>query len=116
MNLNIISLLKFKVEKPLVVGIYVGGENYYDRTVASRGHEYTKKAFQFGNKKSICHFLYGKQNNAKNNGKDELTGILNKIARWFSIYFLEYKDDYEKRAFKNGLMILEQESIMVEQK
>lgn len=67
-------------------------------------------------KKSICHFLYGKQNNAKNNGKDELTGILNKIARWFSIYFLEYKDDYEKRAFKNGLMILEQESIMVEQK
>lgn len=44
-------MLKFKVEKSLVVGIYVGGENHYDRTVASRGHEYTKKAFKFGNTK-----------------------------------------------------------------
>lgn len=40
--------------------------------------------------------------------QEELTRILNRIARWFSIYFPEYKDVYGKSASKSGLMILEQ--------
>ena len=40
--------------------------------------------------------------------QEELTRILNRIARWFSIYFPEYKDVYGKSDSKSGLMILEQ--------
>lgn len=32
---------------------------------------------------------------------------MNGIARWFSVYFLEYKDVYGKIDVKSGLMILE---------
>ena len=45
-----------------------------------------------------------------------LQGFWTRLQDGLAFIFLEYKDDYEKRAFKNGLMILEQESIMVEQK
>lgn len=40
--------------------------------------------------------------------QEELTRILNRIAKWFSIYFPEYKDVYGKSDSKSGLMILEQ--------
>lgn len=40
--------------------------------------------------------------------QEELTRILNRIARWFSIYFPEYKDVYGKSDSKSELMILEQ--------
>lgn len=38
----------------------------------------------------------------------ELTRVVNRIARWFSIYFPEYKDVYGKKDCKSGLMIIKQ--------
>ncbi len=38
----------------------------------------------------------------------ELTRVINRIARWFSIYFPEYKDVYGKKDCKSGLMIIKQ--------
>lgn len=38
----------------------------------------------------------------------ELTRVVNRLARWFSIYFPEYKDVYGKKDCKSGLMIIKQ--------
>ena len=40
--------------------------------------------------------------------QSELTRIQNRISRWFSIYFPEYKDVYGKPDAKSGMMILKQ--------
>ncbi len=39
--------------------------------------------------------------------KEELTRVMNRIARWFSLYFPEYNGVYGKSDAKSGLMILE---------
>lgn len=44
--------------------------------------------------------------NLRFQAQEELTRVLNRIARWFSIYFPEYKDVYGKKDAKSGLMIL----------
>lgn len=46
--------------------------------------------------------------NLRFQAQEELTRVLNRIARWFSIYFPEYKDVYGKKDAKSGLMILAQ--------
>ena len=38
--------------------------------------------------------------------QSELTRIQNRISRWFSIYFPEYKDVYGNPDAKSGMMIL----------
>lgn len=38
--------------------------------------------------------------------QSELTRINNRIARWFSIYFPEYKDIYKQKDAKSGLLII----------
>ncbi len=45
--------------------------------------------------------------NLRFQAQEELTRVMNRIARWFSIYFPEYKDVYGKSDAKSGLMILE---------
>ena len=40
--------------------------------------------------------------------QSELTRIQNRISRWFSIYFPEYKDVYGNPDAKSGMMILKQ--------
>lgn len=44
--------------------------------------------------------------NLRFQAKEELTRIKNRIARWFSIYFPEYKDVYESVEAVSGMMIL----------
>ncbi len=46
--------------------------------------------------------------NLRFQAQEELTRVLNRMARWFSIYFPEYKDVYGKRDAKSGLMIIKQ--------
>jgi len=46
--------------------------------------------------------------NLRFQAQEELTRVLNRIARWFSIYFPEYKDVYGKTDSVSGLMILKQ--------
>jgi transposase len=54
--------------------------------------------------------IYAELRSASNlrfQAQEELTRVLNRIARWFSIYFPEYKDVYGKRDSKSGMMVLE---------
>lgn len=46
--------------------------------------------------------------NLRFQAQEELTRVLNRIARWFSIYFPEYKDVYGKTDSVSGLMVLKQ--------
>lgn len=46
--------------------------------------------------------------NLRFQAQEELTRVVNRIARWFSIYFPEYKDVYGKKDCKSGLMIIKQ--------
>jgi len=46
--------------------------------------------------------------NLRFQAQEALTQVLNRIARWFSIYFPEYKDVYGKTDCVSGLMILKQ--------
>lgn len=46
--------------------------------------------------------------NLRLQAQEELTRVLNRIARWFSIYFPEYKDVYGKLDSVSGLMVLKQ--------
>ena len=51
--------------------------------------------------------IAGSASNLRFQAQEELTRVMNRIARWFSIYFPEYKDVYGKSDAKSGLMILE---------
>lgn len=46
--------------------------------------------------------------NLRFRAQEELTRVQNRLARWISIYFPEYKDVYEKLDAISGLMILKQ--------
>lgn len=46
--------------------------------------------------------------NLRFQAQEELTRVMNRIARWFSIYFPEYKEVYGKKDSKSGMMVLEQ--------
>lgn len=55
--------------------------------------------------------IYAELRSASNlrfQAQEELTRVMNRIARWFSIYFPEYKDVYGKKDSKSGIMVLEQ--------
>ena len=55
--------------------------------------------------------IYAELRSASNlrfQAQEELTRVMNRIARWFSIYFPEYKDVYGKKDSKSGMMVLEQ--------
>ncbi|MCL2865803.1 MAG: IS110 family transposase [Lachnospiraceae bacterium] len=49
--------------------------------------------------------------NLRFQAQKELNRVLNRIARWLSIYFPEYKDVYGKRDSISGMMILRQASL-----
>ena len=54
--------------------------------------------------------IYAELRSASNlrfQAQEELTRVMNRIARWFSIYFPEYKDVYGKKDSKSGMMVLE---------
>ena len=44
--------------------------------------------------------------NLRDRAQSEITRLKNRIARWFSIYFPNYKDVYKKLDAKSGIMIL----------
>lgn len=46
--------------------------------------------------------------NLRFQAQEELTRVQNRIARWFSIYFPEYKDVYGKSDSVSGLMVIKQ--------
>ena len=46
--------------------------------------------------------------------QEEITRIKNRIARWFSIYFPEYKDVYGKVDSVSGMMVLKQAPLPVD--
>ena len=55
--------------------------------------------------------IYAELRSASNlrfQAQEELTRVMNRIARWFSIYFPEYKDVYGKKDSKSRMMVLEQ--------
>ena len=82
-NAKIASIM----EKTLMVGIDVGSETHYTRAFDWRNYEYSKRPFAFKT-------------------QEELTRIKNRIARWFSIYFLEIKDVYKTPDSVNGMMVI----------
>lgn len=55
--------------------------------------------------------IYAELRNASNlrfQTQEELTRVMNRISRWFSIYFPEYKDVYGNSDAKSGMMVLQQ--------
>jgi transposase len=54
--------------------------------------------------------------NLRLQAQEELTRILNRIARWFSIYFPEYKDVYGKLDSVSGLLVLKQAPLPLDMK
>ena len=49
--------------------------------------------------------------NLRFQAQEELTRVQNRMARWFSIYFPEYKNVYGKNDAKSGLMVLRRASL-----
>ena len=70
------------------------------------GHSIVGCPFQFNFKRS---FLYNSNiGNSKKGTQDELTRIRNRLARWFAIYFPEYKDVYRDLKAVSRRMVLKE--------
>ena len=70
------------------------------------GHSIVGCSFQFNFKRS---FLYNSNiGNSKKGTQDELTRIRNRLARWFAIYFPEYKDVYRDLKAVSRRMVLKE--------
>lgn len=121
-------------EKTLIVGIDVGSETHFARAFDWRNYEYSRKPFEFSNtEEGFLSFQVWMRDIMEKNGKEvvipgmeptgvyaeirslsnlrfqtqeELTRIKNRLARWFSIYFPEYKDVYGKLDAVSGIIVL----------
>ena len=104
-------------EKTLIIGIDVGSETHYARAFDWRNYEYSRKGIfpvilvrivviQFFRFLDMVGIHMHRSHSVVLQEFPQWTRIKNRIARWFAIYFPEYKDVYGDLKAASGRMVL----------